>query len=511
MKSSPMSGVLPPFELPSGIVYFLDWRYVDHGYLRWLTPENQPVSVMPAPDPLPPMHASSEWLPKGIRIETVPGTVDPEPVLKASELGEKLFFGGSVVKAGSGYRLYYESIRPGDGDPNHSKVLRVAESDNGVEWRFPKGSVRVEGARHDNACFDPGAVGYHGGCVFVDGHAPADERFKSVWMGLVSTEMFEQYRRQWPDDIDPMAVFAAGYAHARPGVVSWGIFGAVSADGYAWRRLDEPLLIQHSDTFNAGTYDPLFDQYVIYPRTWYYGRRAVGRAVSSDFRHFGGLTQVLWPDASMRATDTWYTPGYATVPGAPDYRLLFATLWAQVDDTFTPHLHSSADGILWQRVPGRPMLQQGPTGSWHACGGAIPSFVELPGDTWGSLIMGWHVPHKFPRAFPGFGQTGWVRWTRGRLAALRADEDAEFALYPIKPRGRKLILNYRTRHAGWIRIGVAGKEVRRTAEDCDEIIGDELDRTVTWKGEPDMKAVDDEAVQVKVRMRAADLYSIRFE
>ena len=46
-----MNGVQPPYELPSNIVYFHDWRYVDHGDLRWLTAANEAVCVMPAPDP----------------------------------------------------------------------------------------------------------------------------------------------------------------------------------------------------------------------------------------------------------------------------------------------------------------------------------------------------------------------------------------------------------------------------------------------------------------------------
>ena len=132
MGTSPMNGVLPPFTLPSNIVYFHDWRYVDHGYLRWLTPANEPVSVMPAPNPLPPMHASAEWLPKGIRIETIPGRVDDEPVLRASDMREALFFGGSVIRDQGVYRLFYESIRTGFQDPNHEKVLRCAS--RGDEW-----------------------------------------------------------------------------------------------------------------------------------------------------------------------------------------------------------------------------------------------------------------------------------------------------------------------------------------------------------------------------------------
>ena len=508
-KPSPMNGVRPPFELPSGIIYFTDWRYIDHGYLRWLNDNNEAVTVMPAPDPLPAIHASPEWLPKGIRIETIPGIIDSEATLSATELGEKLFFGGSVINDNGRYRLFYESI-VGD-NPNHDKVLRTAESADGVNWHFPeKGIIATPGTKYQNAVLNPGFSGYHGGCVFMDKQCAQNERYKSIWLGKVQRDIFESYRQKWPNDIDPMAVFKEQLPGFPEDAAAWGIFGAVSPDGYNWQVFEEPLLIQHSDTFNAMTYNKSIGQYVIYPRTWYYGRRAVGYATSDDFRHFSNLQQVLWPDPSLRATDTWYTPGYSVLPDAPDYHLLFATLWSQLDDTFTPILHTSTDGLLWQRVPGKTVLENDMTNNWHGCGEAITSLVELPGDQWGSFIMGWHVPHKYPRSFPGFGKAGWMRWQRGRLTALRADEEASFSLFPIITTGKKMVINYRTKPSGYIKIAINGKEELRSIKDCDLIIGDELDREVTWHGSSEIANKDDEAIQIKLEMRNADLFNIRF-
>lgn len=516
-SNSPMNGVLPPFRLPSEVVYFLDWRYVDHGYLRWLDPANQPVPVMPAPQPLPPVHSSDEWLPCGVRIEAIPARADPEPTLRAANLGETLFFGGSVLHDDGVYRLFYESCHPDALAPEkvkqigHIKYLRYGESDDGVTWRFPlQNRVECAGSRANNIVFDPGFPGYHGGCVFRDPQGPAAERYKSVWLGYVTTEELRLYRERWPEDVDPMAVFKEPRASARPGSAAWGMRGAVSPDGLAWSLLPDPLLIQHSDTFNAAAYDPLHGCYVIYPRTWFYGRRAVGRATSADFRHFSGLTQVLWPDPGMRPTDTWYTPGYATMPGAPDWRLSFATLWSQVDDSFSPVLHSSADGILWQRVPGPELLAHGPPGSWYHCGGAVTGLVPLPGGRMGSLIMGWHVPHKYPRVMPGFGQAGWISWERDRLAALKADGDGRFSLYPLRTQGRKLVLNCRTAPDGFIAVAVNGAQPLRAFADCDAIAGDETARVVTWHGESDLRHGADEAVQVQFRLHKAELFSVRF-
>jgi hypothetical protein len=515
MSDFPMSGIVPPLTPPSNTLYFFDWRYVAHGGLRWLTSEKNTVALQPAPTPLPPMHADAEDLPKGIRIETIPGALDAEPMLRAAELEEDVFFGGSVVRDGGVYRMFYESLKPDAGKDahaqSHAKVIRVLESLDGYTWRTPEFDlVAVGGSTRNNAVFDPGWVGCQGACVFVDDYGPAAERYKMIFLGLVNEAEAARYLERWPDDADPKGLYSYGERMKLRERMSLGLRGAVSPDGLHWRSLDDPLLIQYSDTNQACAYNPFIKKYVVYPRTWYYDKRAVGRAVSDDFRHFTHLQQVLWPDPGMRPTDTWYTPGYTVMPDAPEYHLLLATRWSQVDDTLLPVLHSSAEGTLWHRVPGRPMIDLGKPGSWHACGGIAGPLMELPGDRVGSLIGGWHVPHKYPRATPGFGQCGWATWQRGRLAALRADADAEFYMIPLQVHGRKMILNCRTKRSGHIAVGVLGKEWRRTPAVCDLITGDHLDKVVTWGGETDMKHTEGEAVIVSIKMRAADLYSIRF-
>src|SRR6185369_13693133 len=108
MPSSQLNGLLPPFELPSNIVYFHDWRYVDHGYLRWLGPDDKPVKTMPAPDPLPPTHSDLEWVPRGVRIQAIEADIAEEPVLRSSQMNEVLFWSGSVIHEAGRYRLFYE-------------------------------------------------------------------------------------------------------------------------------------------------------------------------------------------------------------------------------------------------------------------------------------------------------------------------------------------------------------------------------------------------------------------
>lgn len=114
-------------------------------------------------------------------------------------------------------------------------------------------------------------------------------------------------------------------------------------------------------------------------------------------------------------------------------------------------------------------------------------------------------------ALPGFGQAGWIRWQRGRVACLRADEEGHLTLFPLRFRGRRMILNYRTRARGFIKVRVQGSRMCRTIEECDMLAGDELDRVVTWRGESDLLHAPDEPVQLSLRLANADVFSVRFE
>lgn len=511
-----MNGVQPPYRLPSNVIYFHDWRYVDTGLLSWRGPGDEFVSVMPPPDPVPPMLANWDWVPHAVRIQVMTGELDAEPCLTAKDLAELILFGGSVLYENGKYRFFYGSFDP-DSYTNPAKrplagffiSLKTAESADGRNWEFPSvGSVERDGTALNNIVMETGEIGFHGGCVFADPHGPHDERYKSVFLGLVTPECLARYRKNHPDiELDPMAILPAGDKRGE-NYAALGIFGAVSPDGYRWAVIEDPLLIQHSDTFQAATYDEARGKYVIYPRSWFYGHRSVARTQSDDFRSFPAVEQMLWPDSTMQPYDTWYTPGFTRMPGAPDYQLLFPTRWSQLDDTFTPHFFSSPDGAFWSRTTGDVLPPTEKRPWWARCGIAVQDLVPLPDRRIGSLVLGLHVPHKYPRESP-FGQCGWISWPAGRLSAVCADRDGAFALYPLIVDGREMVVNFRTKIAGAIRVEIAGQQGRSFAE-CDVLNGDHEEHVVTWNGVSDLGHTTGEAVQIKFRMNNAEIFSIRF-
>jgi len=47
-------------------------------------------------------------------------------------------------------------------------------------------------------------------------------------------------------------------------------------------------------------------------------------------------------------------------------------------------------------------------------------------------------------------------------------------------------------------------------EDCDELFGDTLDRSVTWKGRNDVSALIGQPVRIRFVLRDADLFAFQF-
>ena len=85
---------------------------------------------------------------------------------------------------------------------------------------------------------------------------------------------------------------------------------------------------------------------------------------------------------------------------------------------------------------------------------------------------------------------------------------------PIRFSGSQLVIKFSTSVAGSIRLEIQdakGMALRGfTMEDSALIYGDELDRAVSWKGDPDLGKLAGKAVRLRFELKDADLYSIKF-
>jgi hypothetical protein len=80
--------------------------------------------------------------------------------------------------------------------------------------------------------------------------------------------------------------------------------------------------------------------------------------------------------------------------------------------------------------------------------------------------------------------------------------------------GSSLELNHATSAAGAIRVALHDANDQPIAgfnlDDCDVIRGDELARVVTWNGHADVSKLAGQPVRLRIELRDADLFAMRF-
>ena len=85
----------------------------------------------------------------------------------------------------------------------------------------------------------------------------------------------------------------------------------------------------------------------------------------------------------------------------------------------------------------------------------------------------------------------------------------------LKFEGKELSLNVATSSAGYVKVEVLDADGQVvpgfSADDCDLIFGDSLDRRVSWKGNADMSALVGKPIKLRFVMYEADVYSLKWE
>jgi hypothetical protein len=90
----------------------------------------------------------------------------------------------------------------------------------------------------------------------------------------------------------------------------------------------------------------------------------------------------------------------------------------------------------------------------------------------------------------------------------------ELVTRPLVFAGKELVINYSTSAAGSIRVELqdaSGNPLPGySLDDAVEIVGDEIERVVSFKGGPDVGSLAGRPVRLRFVMKDADLFSLRF-
>lgn len=458
----------------------------------------------------------------------------------------------TVFRDNDTYRMYYRggnyTIQDGKLSNTHPHVVCYAESKDGLDWHKPDlGLIEFDGSTKNNIVMSGDGVG--NGVVFRDlnPQARSDARYKAIGTGA-------DHRGQ-----------NIGGGHC--------VYALKSADGIHWEKMCADPVYDKShrglsevpgeqvltwlDSQNTAFWSPHEQCYVMYYRVYTYDGevqypgwtrpddylqkrvRHIEKAVSDDFVNWTRVG-LLDCGADMPCVEQqFYTnviapyyraphiyigmPGRYTDPGwtqshdhLPDLqrRKTESEVALRAGTALTDTLLMwSRDGQRF-RIGDETFLRPGPqrSGSW------------MYGDAW----VNWHLvetrsddDHPQLSLYSGdFYRIGAVRLRHYTLrvdgfASLHANRDGgRFVTRPVDFQGDRLTLNFATSAAGSVRVEIQHSDGSAidgfTLEDCDEVIGDELDRTVTWRGNSDVSALAGDPVRMRFELKDADVYAFQF-
>ena len=385
----------------------------------------------------------------------------------------------TVIKDGDLYRGYYRDLIPGyagkRGDGHAGEITCYAESLDGHEWRYPDlGIHEIRSSR--------------GGNVLLAGAAPASHNFTpflDVRPGVSAEKRFK----------------ALGGTH--PG---GGLYAFHSPDGIHWKRThEEPVMTSKAfafDSQNAVFWSEAEGQYVCYFRTWEtrHGRlRTISRTTSADFLKWSEPV-AMDPNEAGEHLYTNQTQPYFR---GPHIYLAFPTRFfpERGNSTDILFMASRAGSNTYTRLfreayirPGREPERWGNRSNYLALN-AVPTGPE-------EISLYHRSGHRYTLRTDGFISlhAGW--------------EEGEWVSKPFVFSGRELVLNLSTSAAGSLRVELLDGEGRVipgfSLAECEELVGDGIEMTVSWKGERPLEALSGTPVRLRFVLREGDLYSFRF-
>lgn len=425
---------------------------------------------------------------------------------------------------GEEYRFYYKGHvvdlekTTGDGPglaETHPLNVCLATSPDGIHWqRRRTGHIEFDGSPENNLVWlgvGEKQYGVHGFAPFLDPNP----------------------------DAAPAARYKAVGAERR--ATKGDLWAMQSADGIHWELAsDEPVLTDHGfDSQNLAFWDALRGEYRVYVRQGREGRRDIKTATSSDFLHWSETEWLAYPGAPAEQLYTnqvlpyhraphlylGFPSRYVERPWSPaierlpelEHRRLRARKNERFGTAVTDGLFmASRDGVTFRRYGEafiRPGLQS--EGNWsygdnYQCWGLIETPSPLPG---GAPELSFVANENYWR-----GPTRFRRYTL-RLDGFVSIEaplaGGELVTPPLRMAGRRLSLNAGASAAGSLRVELQEPDGTPlpgySAEECVEVLGDSLDYTVAWRGgETDLSALAERPLRLRVLLRDADLYSLRF-
>lgn len=406
----------------------------------------------------------------------------------------------TVLQDGARYRMYYRGVPNSGKDGRSAEVTCTAESADGVHWTKPNvGLFEVHGTRENNVVLADAAPFTHNFSPMIDTRpgVPDAERYKALG-----------------------------------GTWQAGLVAFASPDGLRWTKMrKEPVLTGGAfDSQNLAFWSEAEGCYVCYFRTMHDGVRWVSRSTSKDFLHWTAHEEMEF----RRPTG----------PAPPEH------LYTNQTGAYfrAPHMYIATAARF---MPGREVLSEDQAKAINVDPGYFKDISD-------AVLLTSRGGNVYDRTFmegflrPGIGPKNWVSRTNypalnvvqtgphemslyvqndyaqataclrrytlrlDGFASVRAPYDGgEMVTKPLTFEGNRLSLNFATSAAGGIRVEIQDAQGAPipgyTLADADEVIGNEIDRSVCWRGKDDVSPLAGKPIHLRFVMKDADLYSLKFE
>lgn len=423
-------------------------------------------------------------------LEKYPGN----PVLLPTEAWEDsvAYIYGTVLpdETGTGYRMWYHTLRPEDPDNDGSNIL-YATSPDGITWTKPNLGIRSwHGSTANNM-------------IFV---RPGQSGITSV----IHTPWNSDPNRQYT-----LMNFDVG-----------GYWGAYSPDGIHTFDLSNNPVITDGGDVGQFMWDPFVRQFRGYVKLNSYvnglKRRSVGLTTTASIESWPPLALILEPDAF---DDRWVPAGTVqrthlygmSVFAYETMYLGFLWIFRATDaegyyiGPVYAELVSSRDGVHWKREEQDrpPILPLGTPGQWDD--GQLYTAVApvLNGDTlmvyYGACDNVHGYATKLLNCAIGLAtlrKDGFVSIDAGPTGGTMSTRSLLGASGPLH-------VNYRA-SGGWLKVEVLDADDQVVPgydeTECVPLQGDSVDQIVTWQSHSELPA-DVRPLRLRFIMRNASLYS----
>lgn len=405
----------------------------------------------------------------------------------------------TVIREGSKVHLYYRGLPASGKDGSDAETTCYATSSDGRSFTRPElGLFEIHGTRKNNA--------------ILAGMAPFSSNFSPVLDTRANVPEPQRFK-------------------ALAGTRKSGLVAFQSADGVHWKKMrEEPVFRDGAfDSQNLAFWSETEQCYVLYFRTF----KPVG---GSRYRWISRTTSQNFLD--------WTPPVDMSFGAAPPEHLYVN----QTHPYFrAPHIYIA---LAARFMPGRQVLSPDEAKALKVDPGYFKDCAD-------AVLLTSRGGSSYDRTFleaflrPGLGLENWVSRNNypalntvqtgpdelsfytlsnygqpsvhlrrfsmplDRFASLHAPfAGGECLTKPFRFTGGKLMLNFSTSAPGGIRVEVqeeSGTPLPGFAlADCVELIGDQIERAVTWKSGASPGALAGRTVRLRFVLKDADIFALRF-